>query len=147
MKTTADPKSRLKVAATQKEFMRSGAVAIEVLTSTARNIQLIQSNAGAEMFTRCLESLAPAFSPAGGAYCFQHLPEFYATQSTALVKAATETFGELLRAQQTLTEMGSQSSSWPGVKESAEATTQALRKFYNRRVTAEVISFPNRRAA
>lgn len=147
MKNAAHPKFQRDVAGTQKHLIQSGTAVSEVLTSAARNIQLIQSNAGAEIFTRNLDSLVPAFSPGGGApYWFQQLPRLYSAQAASLMKSAADTFSELVRAQQTLMEMGNQSS-WPGVKESADATTQALRKFYSRRVAAEVISFPDRRAA
>jgi hypothetical protein len=63
-----------------------------------------------------------------------------------LMKSATETFGEWVRVQQTLMEIAGQSS-LPSIKETADATTQTLRKFYSRRMTRQVIQFPDRRAA
>ncbi|WP_210542736.1 hypothetical protein [Rhodoferax sp. PAMC 29310] len=147
MTKPANTKIRPGVSGTQKHLVQQGTAVSEVLTSALRNIQLIQSNAGAEIFTRNLDSWVPALSPGGGApYWFQQIPRLYSAQAAALMKSAADTFNEWVQAQQTLMEMGSQSS-WPGVNESAEATTQALRKFYSRRVTAEVISFPDRRAA
>ena len=152
MKTVANPnpnpnpKSSPDAADAHKLMMQSGTAASEVLTSAARNIQLIQSNAGAEMFTRSLESIAPAFSPAGAPYFLQQLPLFYRLHAAAMVKAATDSFSELLRAQQALMEMGSQAS-WHSAQESADTTTKTLRKFYSRRVASQVIQFPDRRAA
>jgi hypothetical protein len=147
MKNAAHPKFQSDVAGTHKHLVQSGTAVSEVLTSAARNIQLIQSNAGAEIFTRNLDSLVPAFSPGGGApYWFQQLPQLYSAQATSLMKSAADTFSELVRAQQTLMEMGSQST-LPGIQESADATTQTLRKFYSRRMTRQVIQFPDRRAA
>lgn len=146
MNTSAHPKFRPDAAGAQRQLMQHGTAVSEVLTSAARNIQLIQSNLGAEIFTRNLESLVPAFSPNGAPFWFQQLPHLYSAQATSLMKSATDTFTELVRAQQTLMEMGNQSS-WPGLKESADATTQSLKKFYGRRMTRQVIQFPERRAA
>lgn len=146
MKTVADPQFRPDVAGTQKELMRSGAVAYDVLTNTARNVQMIQSHAGAALFTQSLEGLVAAFSPGGTPYWAQQLPQVYSAQATSLMDAATATFSELLRAQQTLMEMGSQAS-WHNAQGSTDSTTQALRKFYSRRVSSQVIQFPERRAA
>lgn len=117
-----------------------------MLTSAARNIQLIQSNAGAEIFTRSLDSLVPAFSPDGSPFWIQQLPQLYSAQAACLMKSAADTFSEMVRAQQTLMEMGGQAT-MPGIKESADSTTQTLRKFYSRRMTRKVIQFPERRVA
>lgn len=102
MTTTTDTPFLANVAATQSELLRSGASATEVLVHTVRHIQQIQLNAGAEMVANSLENIAPAFSPAGAPYWLQQQPQFYATQANAQVKAVTEVFNELLRAQQTL---------------------------------------------
>lgn len=105
MTTTADSPFFSNVAATHSELLRSGTAVTEVLAHTVRHIQHIQLSAGAECVARSLESLAPAFSPAGSSYWLQQLPQFYATQANAQVKAVAEIFSELLRAQQTLREM------------------------------------------
>jgi glycerol kinase len=146
MKNVANPKSQRDIAEAQKSLIQSGTAVSEVLTSVARNIQLIQSNAGAEIFTRSLDSLVPAFSPNGAPYWFQQLPHLYTLEANCLMKTAADTFSELLRAQQTLMEMASQST-LQSVQESAESTTQTLSKFYSRRVSSQVIQFPDRRAA
>ena len=102
MTTTTDTPFLANIAATHGELLRSGASATEVLVHTVRHIQQIQLNAGAEIVANSLESIAPAFSPAGAPYWLQQLPQFYAAQGSAQVKAVTEIFNELLRAQQTL---------------------------------------------
>lgn len=146
MTTSAHPKFSPDVSGAQKHMVQHGTAIAEVLTSAARNVQLIQSNAGAEIFTRNLDSLAGAFSPNGAPFWFQQLPQLYSAQATCLMKSATETFGEWVRVQQTLMEIAGQSS-LPSIKETADATTQTLRKFYSRRMTRQVIQFPDRRAA
>jgi hypothetical protein len=146
MKTSSNPQSHFDAAGTQQHLIRSGTAVSEVLTSAARNIQLIQSNAGAAVFTHSLDGLVAAFSPGGAHYRSQQLPQLYKTQVSSLMSAASETFSELLRAQQTLMEMSSQSA-WKSAQESADSTTQSLRKFYSRRVSPQVIQFPERRAA
>ena len=146
MKTVVDPPLGLDGAAARQQLMRSGTAIFEVLGSTARNIQLIQAKAGAEMFTRSLDSLVAAFSPGGAQYWSQQLPLLYRMQATSVVKSAADTVSELLQTQQALMSMGTPSS-LQSVQETVDATTQAMRKLYSRRVSSQVIQFPERRAA
>ncbi len=146
MKTAVDSKSRATVTGTQEKLMRSSTVASEVLTSTARNIQLIQSNAGAQIFTRGMENLISAFSFGGSPYWIQQLPLYYRMQAATVMTSVANTYVELLEAQQTLMEMSSQPPDQSD-QESIDATNQSLNKFYNRRVSRKVIPFPERRVA
>ena len=67
-------------------------------------------------------------------------------QATSVVKSAADTVSELLQTQQALMSMGNPSS-LQSVQETVDATTQAMRKLYSRRVSSQVIQFPERRAA
>lgn len=126
--------------------MQPGSAATEVWLSAAHNIQLIQAHAGAELFTRTMDSVVPALAPDGLTYWTQQAPELARQQGACVMNCASGIWEELLQVQQKLTEMVNQSL-WRSVQAGTEATAQGLNRVYTRRVASQVIAFPDRRAA
>lgn len=128
------------------QLMQSSSAASEVWLEAAQNLQLIQSNAVAEMLSRHLESLALAFSPDGARYWGQQWPDLVQLQAQCLMESAVATWSELGRVQHALMGLSSQTL-WQGVKASTDTVAQTFNKAYTRRVASQVIQFPDRRAA
>lgn len=146
MPTLLNPYALAGMAKMPPQLMQSSSAASEACLEAAQNLQLIQSNAGAEMLSRQLDSLALAFSPDGARYWGQQWPEIVQLQAQCLMKSAVDTWGELGRVQQALMAMSKQTL-WQGVKASTDTVAKTFNKAYTRRVASQVIQFPDRRAA
>ena len=146
MKTAADSQPGPGVAKTPQPLMPPLTDASAVLTSAARNIQLMQSKAGATLFARSVENFLSALSPCNAPYCLQQLPLHYRQQATTLMALAADTYSEGVQAQQALMTSVRQ---WPFLSAPplADATHLASPTAHSRRMSRQVIAFPDRRVA
>lgn len=146
MKTAADSQPGPGVAQTPQPVTPSFTEVSAVLTSAARNIQLMQSKAGADLFARSVENVLSALSPGHAPYWLQQLPLHYRLQAMTLMASAADTYSEGVQAQQALLASVGQ---WPFLSAPpwADPAHLAPPTAHSRRVARRVISFPDRRVA
>ena len=146
MKTAVHPQFGTDVAGTPHAGVPSVPPVTEVLSSAAYTIQLIQANAGATLLARSVENFRSAFSPTHAPYWLQQLPLHYRLQAATLMASAADTYSEGLQAQQALLACAGQWCS-PLVLPLADASHSESKPTPSRRLSRQVIEFPNRRVA
>lgn len=119
---------------------------VGIFSRMFENLVRIQSEAVASNLRENVASLAPPDMPgAGPAHLVWRVPALYQSKSQRRVGQLRDSFAVLSEAQQQLLELTCQSL-LGGAQKSGAALSQLNGAFFSRRVSAEVISFPERRA-
>ena len=129
-----------------KPLMASSDVASHILSDAAKDLLAIQSELAAASFAKVLTSLVPAFAPGDPSYALWQMPADYQAEMERWVHALMTSVGVLSRVQQQMVELQGQSFTH-GVQDAAKAMAKVNGVLASRRVSAEVISFSDRRAA
>lgn len=93
------------------------------------------------MFAASLASVVPAFAPGGFSFWIQQMPALYQSQQARLVQSMFDSVEICSRMQRELVDCGR------GVLVLERNGSEVSGPTENRRVSAKVIDFPNRRAA
>lgn len=114
----------------------------QVWRNAANDLLTHHTETCAIWFAETMESMVPAYAPGGTNYWLQQMPAVWQTQWQHLAQSADASMTILARTQQQLLEWGA-----GALTAFSEQTAPASEDFQNRRVSATVIDFPDRRAA
>lgn len=116
-----------------------------IVSRTLDDLLRIQSESFAPVLGGALPSVVTAFTADGWSDWLWNVPVAYQAQTRRLVGTVLDSFSTLSRGQHELLEWGCQSLSG-NVEQTATAMSQLTGAVASRRVSAEVIHFPDRRA-
>jgi hypothetical protein len=129
-----------------QSMLNSTNTAAHILSHVSEDIWKVQSDAGSAWVTETLNATSSPPSPDDSGHALWQVPTLYDTQARRMTNTMLSTGSILIRGQQELQEWRAQIYS-----DNIERTTQTLARLLgavaNRRETADIINFADRRAS
>lgn len=124
--------------------MASASASAGIVSKVAHDIFSIQLGSGAALMADALQHVIPPLSPLEFANSFWKMPTLYQTQARRMVKSLLDSSSTVLRGQQEWMALEDQACS-TSIEQATQALSGICGAVASRRVTADVISFSDRR--
>lgn len=145
MNSNVNTESQFNAQHTLEPMLATAESVNHVLTNVAKDMWAHHTEAGTAFVAEALTSIVPAFAPGGTSYWFQQIPAVFQSQFQRHLQSIADSIGILSRAQLQLLALGGHSLPQHN-GQTGETLSESNAALANRRVSATVINFPDRRA-